>query len=491
MAKAPALREMPKRTTADIMAAWLKAKTADPFIARRDFAKAHNVSNNTLTRVLVGAAPEREILSKRIADMISDCASELGVAPSDLKWSEFASHFKLLHGVHPNSASGLKSHHLSQVGGFATVRDAYFPRKVTDRAVESQRVSDHAALNRRLGAATTRQAFTLGMVERLAEKCFRGLITAPKAIPRLREQRRVVTALWSDLHFGSDIASADTGLVDYGRIEEARAFAQIIAGTADFKPQYRDTTTLRILSLGDIIEGKLHDREDGAAMAEQVCRAIHLKSQGIAYLANIYPRVDVHCVSGNHDRNTARHPGRATSHKADSYGTMINYAVKMAVANLRNVTVHIPQASYIIDKVFEAKTFATHGDGTFNPGNPGKVIAVGQLEGQINRINADLRAHARDAGEVIDDCVVFACGHIHTGMSVRLPNGAVLVTNGGLPPTNGFGVNGMGRFSANRGQYVWESVSGHPFGDSRFLNVDTRAHFNAELDKIIQPWGGY
>lgn len=473
----------------ELKLAWLAAKRKDPLLDRRDFAIEQCIAPRRLERVLVGSG-DREILSAHIADMIRECASELDVEPSDLRWSEFASHYKLLRGVHPNSTSGLKSHHLSQVGGFATVRDAYFPRKVTDRSVETQRISDHAAINRRLGAVATRDAFTRESVERYAERVFKGRIEAPSKTPKIGDIKRVVTAVWSDLHFGSDIASTETGLIDFGRVEEARSFAQIVSGIADYKPEYRSNTALRILSLGDIVEGKLHDRQDGAAMAEQVCRAIHLKSQAVAYLANCYGQVDVHCVSGNHDRIVDRHPGRATSNKADSWGTIINYAVAQACSNLRNVKFHIPLTSYLISEVFGQKLFATHGDGTFNPGNPGKVISVGNLEGQINRINADLRQHSRDNGALIDDCVVWVVGHIHTAMNIRLPNGSTLVTNGGLPPTNGFGVNGMGRFNANRGQWLFEATPDYAFGDARFLNVSSKTHFNASLDKIIKPYEG-
>lgn len=476
-------------TKEDIKLAWLTAKRINPLLDRRDFALAQGVSERKLARYLVDSG-DREILSNHIADMIRDCATELDVEPSDLRWSEFASHYKLLRGVHPNSASGLKQHHMSQVGGFATVRDAHFPKKITDRSVESQRIADHAAVNRRLGAAATRETFARESVERMAERVFSGKVQAPRKPPKLVAQKRVVTAVWSDLHFGSDIASQETGLVDFGRVEEARSFAKIVEGIAEYKPAYRAETTLRILSLGDIIEGKLHDRQDGAALAEQVCRAIHLKVQAIAYLSQLYPHIDVHCVSGNHDRMKERHNQRATSHKADSYGTMINYAVKTACSMLPNVKFFIPDTSYIISEVLGHKTFATHGDGTFNPGNPGKVISVGNLEGQINRISADLRQHHRDNGQAVEDCTVWVCGHIHTGMQIRLPNGATLLTNGGLPPTNGFGINGMGRFNANRGQWIFESTSDYAFGDARFLNVTSRDHFNAELDQIIKPFGG-
>lgn len=485
-----ATRKLPERKFDDIEAAWLSAKASDPLLDRREYARVHNLSLRRLERTNAGPK-EREILSKHIADMVSACAAEIGVEPSDLKWSEFAAHFKILHGVHPNSTSGLKAHHLSQVGGFATVRDAYFPKQTTDRAVESQRISDHAAVNRRLGAQASRQAFTLGMVEQFAQRVFSGRVDAPVGkVAKLKEQRRVVTALWSDLHFGSDTSSQDTGLVDFGRVEEARAFAQVVSEIADYKPDYRATTTLRILSLGDTIEGKLHDREDGAAMAEQVCRSIHLMIQGIAFLARAYPEVEIFWTSGNHDRDTSRHPKRATSHKTDSYGTLIGYAIKTACANLHNVKFHIPQTSYFISTVFGQKTFGTHGDGVLSPGNPGKVIAVGQLENQVNRINADLRQHSRDNGEVIDDCMTWVMGHVHTPMVVGLPNGATLITNGALQPTTGFGVNGMGRFSANRGQWVYESVEGYPVGDMRFLKVGNQTHFNHKLDNVIKPWSG-
>jgi hypothetical protein len=206
-----------------------------------------------------------------------------------------------------------------------------------------------------------------------------------------------------------------------------------------------------------------------------------LLTQALTQLSLNFREVKVYCNSGNHGRNTGRHHDRAVNQKWDSIETIINYALKYALKNVKNVDVIIPKTPYLEYKVFGKKIFATHGDTVLNPGYPGKSIKTGVLENQINRINASLKDS--------DEYSVFIVGHVHVASVTHLSNNSVMITNGSLVPVDEYAVS-IGMMESANGQYLFESVEGFPVGDCRFIKVSQEDDTNKELDKIIKPFEG-
>lgn len=292
---------------------------------------------------------------------------------------------------------------------------------------------------------------------------------------------RVNTLMLSDLHFGANLDGDELPL-EYGIPQESRRFAKVILEACQFKRQYRAESSLNLLLGGDMFQGQLHDLRDGAPLAEQIARTIFYIEQAVRVLASEYPEVRVYCATGNHGRNQNRHKKLATNQKHDSLETVIYYAVKQATADCKNVFWFIPKTPYVEFDMCGATGFMTHGDTVLRPGNPGKSINVKAVESKINQINA-----ARPGKEYS----VFVMGHVHVGSVVRLQgNKRVMVTNGCLIPPDGFATS-LGIFEGNCGQFIWESVAGHPFGDSRFLEVDAVTDADESLNQVIKPWKGY
>jgi hypothetical protein len=298
-----------------------------------------------------------------------------------------------------------------------------------------------------------------------------GYATAPPKNP----SKRIVNLMISDTHFGARLDGNELPM-PYTAVTEARRFAKIIAEARDYKPHYREHTHLNLLINGDIIEGLLlHDLRDGDPLTDQFAAALSMLSQGIGVLAACYPSVSVYWQSGNHDRNKLRHPGRATSSKWDSIGTMLGYSVSMVCKPLVNVTFDIPQTPYCAVPIFDEWIFMTHGDTVLNVGNPGK---------SLNHLDIDRQMAAINLGRYGKKFSVFACGHVHIGVSVSLGSGH-LVINPPLVPSNGF-AESLG-YNSICGQWLWESVPGYPVGDMRLLKVGIAEDEDESLEKIITP----
>jgi predicted phosphodiesterase len=419
-----------------------------------------------------------------IAVHIGKCAEEMRVKACDLTWHDFREYAQIAYG---HDRLGGVRRNITRFGGFNALRDAHFPPEPTDQAVAKQRVLEHARVNRRLGQDTSHARFVLEQVEAIAKRVFAGRIApvvakAAKTSVSKDETTRVLNLVLSDLHFGSDLRAEETGFLDYGRVQEARRLAQVILQAIEYKAEHRAETELRLILGGDIIHGGLHDPRDGAEMAEQICRAIHLLSQAVAQLSAHFKRIRVHCVTGNHGRMLSRHPGRATVGKHDSNETIIYSSVRMCCANLKNVEWSIPKRPYDVYSDFGKKVFVTHGDTVLRPGNPGKNVQTGSLEAQINRFNATLRDK--------DEYAVFVMGHVHVPLITQLSNGAWVITNGPLIPADNFCVS-IGLPETVSAQTMFESVKGYPVGDNRFISLDAAVDNDKSLDRIIHPWDAY
>lgn len=415
---------------------------------------------------------------KQLLEQYVQLARKLGKLPGKREVNRFlCSSDKVTH--HFGSLNKLKEEALSK---YSELEALTMPAPLTMSDIEEYRLGLEAKKRVKINDKMIQNASTLEYIGQFVDKVFTGKIQ-PYSPPKLKSKiSRALNLTLSDLHFGADIKSEETGYQDYGTVEEARRFAAIIKQTIDYKPQYRPTTELHVNLLGDIIQNKLHDPQDAAAMSEQICRAIHLVSQGLALLAENFPKVFVHCAPGNHGRDLARHKERASSGKWDCLETVIYYAVKKSLSEYPNIFFHIPKTPFVVYEVLGNKIFATHGDNVLNPGNPGKSLNIGKLEGQLNRINASMKDN--------DEVKVAIVGHTHCPSVSYLPGGSAMITNGCLCPVDQFAVS-IGILENLSAQVLFESIADYPLGDIRFIKVGIEHDKDTSLDKLVKPWLGF
>lgn len=301
-------------------------------------------------------------------------------------------------------------------------------------------------------------------------------------VPRYKGKKSKITerklnVILSDLHYGSDLDPRQVSY-RYGPVEEARRTAAIVAQVADYKRQYRHETDLHIHLIGDIIQGKLHDIQNAADLTTQCDRALHSLIHGIEFLAGEFKHVTVDTSVGNHGRDSMRHPERAMQDKYDSNEFRIYRAMKYRFENVPNVTFNTPIRGYYVYEQFGMRGVMTHGDTVFNPGFPGKLINVGQLQQQINKFKL--------ASPENNDLRLVGMGHVHTAMCVDV-DGTTVITNGCMIPNDEY-AQSIGIFNTPCRQQLWETVDGHLFGDHRLLKVGLDHDKDASLDSLIPTW---
>lgn len=292
------------------------------------------------------------------------------------------------------------------------------------------------------------------------------------------EGRRVLTAMLSDLHYGSDLDKREH-LLAYSNVEECRATAKVLYNVLEYKTDKRDETTLDIDINGDEFAGLLgHDDKAVAPLTFQLLRSAHLLAQFIRHSSAAFPSVRVTKTPGNHGRNLLRHYGRADNQKWDNFETLMFQLVRGLCRDLPNVEWIITPRAWVINRVFGWNKFITHGDteGNFKPGSPA-------FEKWVSSINASpyYGGYIKDGGRID----IVELGHWHSGQHFTVNHTEVFVNPALIPPD---GHSASGNYLTACGQFLFESTERYAVGDTRKVRINTDDYTSTEYDGLLQPW---
>lgn len=345
-----------------------------------------------------------------------------------------------------------------------------------------EKEKNNILIDRRAAVGVARDHIMAENIEAIFSHVFKKGYITPRTY-KGKKPRTIKTQnhiLLSDLHYGA-LLDGQANTHRYTATEEARRTGKVAYQVAEYKREHRKNCRLNVHLAGDIIHGVLHDPRDGQPLAVQIAGAVHYLTQLILYWASEYPEIHVHCTTGNHGRNKARHEKRATTDKWDSHETTVYQGVKWAISGTnvaKRVKFFIPKTPWYTFDCFGKKGFGTHGDTVLKVGYPGKNINTSNIYKQILEINK--------AETLPGPFKLFLAGHVHVGSEVRFPGDITFMTNGALVPPDGF-ANSLGVVESTCGQYMWESTPDYLVGDKRFINVDD-ADKEASYEDIIKPY---
>ncbi len=345
------------------------------------------------------------------------------------------------------------------------------------RLAEQERRFGNRRVARSISLAEAHEALSIRRFKQAADEYLRDKIepTGYALKPHRKELKRTVCLLLSDLHLGAELSSLDEPM-PYGAVQESRRLEFVLRQALDYKPQYRDQSTLLLILGGDMIDGLLlHDLRDGAPLTEQKVIFWRYMRAFLSYCSQQYPRVQVVCQPGNHGRDKVRHPGRATSRKWDGHEWELYYGLQCMCEGLKNVSFDIPFRAVSIVDLYGSKLLVTHGDTEVRLGDPDtKSTQNAQVLDQVN------------ASRVYGVSFDAACfGHFHKPR--YKPGHPDVIFNGALVPPNGY-ARTQGYIGEQCGQFLWESVSGFPMGDIRFARVGIEQDNDERLGELIKPF---
>lgn len=381
--------------------------------------------------------------------------------------------------------SAMSDWELRKVGGFKAGQEALYPEFATSHISGLKLVKQHLNKIANKNAVDTylKDEFLDAFPDALKEAKLK-LHKAYKPKSKSKVKTRTIVAHVSDTHFGANIDASEMHDINEFNWEiAARRMALFAEQIVQYKPQHRKDTELVIAINGDIIAGMIHNQEwFSDLLTKQAAGTIKILTQFISYCAQYFDKVRVVMTTGNHGRAMHKsNKSRSTTHKWDSYETIIYLGVKSTLeAKHKNVTCEIPETPYAIVDIQGHKFFQTHGDTVINVGNPGRSINMKNINTQINTLNASQLANVKFAGILV--------GHVHVPTVQITDNGTVLLINGTLSGADPF-VQSIGIFGNEPTQMMFEVTPEHAVGDIRFIRV-SGADSNAELEKIIEPLKG-
>lgn len=293
----------------------------------------------------------------------------------------------------------------------------------------------------------------LGDVEYIYEKLASSLELAVKNNPPVlrelpepsividsRRSDKAIVAHVSDTHFGLNVDPKEVLKNQYNWTIAARRMGRFCYKLA--QKANNNYGTLHLVLNGDIIEGKIHNDDNGVVLlAEQCDGSRQILASMIDFFRTQFDEIFVECTSGNHGRWPFKGPGRATAQKYDSAATLIYRGLEQIFRDVPEVSFTIPKTPFTCFDVCGHMIFATHGDTVINVGSPGKSLNLDNIVRQVLGIQVSEILPSRP------DVVML--GHYHVPSWFRIPNGPTnshLTINGSASGLSPFG-NSIGIYS--------------------------------------------
>ena len=419
-------------------------------------------------------------ITKKFLESLKAVAREVDKEPSEVTVTEYAA---------SDVTEKVSEWEIRKLGGFHALKKLVVPS--TEKNIITEAASTLVrGYRKKVEKQYAGEVFAVNEIKSLLKEVFAKnpikfhAPLKPAATNKAVIDRTVVVHL-SDLHYGSNVSSAEMHETnEFNWTIAARRTAFLMSQVVNYKPHYRKQTELVMAINGDIIAGVIHNQEWFAdLLTTQFAGALHTLGQAITYAAQNFQKVRVVCTAGNHGRAMHKSDqGRATVFKWDSYESMIYVALKQLVeAKHKNVTVVIPESPFAVINIHGHHFLQTHGDTVFTVGNVGKTLNMKAMNDQINKLNAGLLP-----GE--DKFAAVLVGHVHTPTLQITESGCFLMVNGCLIGTDQYGQS-LGIFGSFPTQTLFEVTKSHPVGDIRLISVKL-ADKQKDLDKIIVPFKG-
>ena len=248
------------------------------------------------------------------------------------------------------------------------------------------------------------------------------------AAPRKRGLPGVPMTMWSDWHYGEVVNASEVGGVNsFNRKIAQQRIHKLVEHTADLaihhmtKPEYPGVV---VCLGGDFYTGTIHDelRETNEGFLFQVLQELQDEMAGaLARMADVFGRIFVPCVVGNHGRTTLR--PRAKGRVFENYEWNLYCQLERHFRGDRRIQFMIPGETDAYFTVLGHRFLLTHGDTLGVKGGDGIIGALGPITRGTIKVG-------RSEAQIGRDFDTLLMGHWHTFIprgdaSAALVNGSL------------------------------------------------------------------
>jgi len=305
------------------------------------------------------------------------------------------------------------------------IENTYLTKKlgVAQRALIRSR--DEANFLRRTLYKSTRKA---AMEEKIVD-----IIEAALPIKDKREHTIVVETspiekyrnytsclLLSDLHVEESVTRKDVGALNEfdWEIMEDRLYKVF----SEWFNQYRGESRGMVMILGDVISGIIHDTLEHTTKptAEAVHDLADILSGYFNAAATIFDTIDIHFVSGNHERISER---IKSNNKGMDFGYLFAQILKAKLTGTANISMSISTTGFVATKVGDKWVGGIHGDAFRGQKNEARTSIIQEAFKRVLEV---------EAYHILE-------GHTHK-FSYHNTNRGASIINGSLIGSNAYGL---------------------------------------------------
>lgn len=272
------------------------------------------------------------------------------------------------------------------------------------------------------------------------------------------KQKEDMALVWSDMHTGMTNKNPLSGEVTYNEKIQEEELQALLKGVIRFQQLYKPSyniETLYIFDAGDqITNDRIYEGQQAeitCGVGEQILKTFNYQSDFIKRMLEVFPKVKMIKVPGNHGRTTARYMSEdATSSFEYLLGQLLierfkdNPRVEIVVPDRYRYTIEIRGHKYLL----------FHGN-----------AIRGATLNSIERAAKDLATLAYK--EFYDVMII---GHFHTALKLKITPETTLLVNGCFVDMDDYAYNKLRKFSSAT-QYLFNISKRSPMHNLQEINL--------------------
>ena len=272
------------------------------------------------------------------------------------------------------------------------------------------------------------------------------------------KQSEDLALVWSDMHTGMINKHPLTGEVTYNEAIQEQELESLLRGVFRFyqlyKPSY-NIETLYIFINGDQITNNRifagQEAEITCGVGKQILKAFNYQSDFIKKCLEIFPKIVVTVIAGNHGRTTERF---ITEEATSSFEFLLGKLMQERFRDNKRVEIIVPEMYRYTIQIRGHKYLLFHGNNI-----------RGASLNSIERAVKDLSTLAYK--EFYDVMII---GHFHTALKLKITPETTLLVNGCFINMDDYAYNKLRKFSSAT-QYLFNISKKSPLHNLQEINL--------------------
>lgn len=250
------------------------------------------------------------------------------------------------------------------------------------------------------------------------------------------KQTEDLALVWSDMHTGMINKHPLTGEVTYNEKIQEEELQVLLNGVFRFYNLYKPSYNLETFYIFDVGDNVTNDRiydgqqaEITCGVGKQIIKTFEYQSNFIKRVLEIFPKVVVVKVPGNHGRTTSK---PVSEEATNSFEYLLGKLLQERFANNKRVEIIVPDTYHYAVTIRGHRYLLSHGSNI-----------RGATLNSIERAVKDLSTLAYK--EFYDLMII---GHFHTALKLRITPETTLLVNGCFINMDDYAYNKLKKFSS-------------------------------------------